>query len=112
MAPADVDYPAFTEHRTFREGWVYTARANEIGQRLVGLGYRDPFPKRTALERAVFIRGDRQALEEMIRKYGVTDIVVSKKDGAVNPRVYRYGSLIYSNPALDVIEVSSKKGAR
>jgi hypothetical protein len=31
--------------------------------------------------------------------------VISKKDGAVNPRVYRFGRLIYSNGALDVIEL-------
>ena len=111
LAPVDNDFPAFTEDPTFREGWVYTARSNEIGETKVGFGQVDPFPARTALERAVFIRGDRQALEEMIRKYGVTDIVVSKKDGAVNPRVYRYGRLIYSNPALDVIAVSNTKGA-
>jgi hypothetical protein len=33
-------------------------------------------------------------------------VVVSRKDGAVNPGVYRLGRLVYSNPAVDVIELS------
>ena len=105
LGPSDNDYPAFTEHRTFREGWAFTAKANEIGERKVAPGHVDPFPDRTALERAVFVHGDPGALRTMVERYGVTDIVVSKKDGKVSPRVYRLGRLIYSNPAVDVIEV-------
>jgi hypothetical protein len=41
----------------------------------------------------------------MVDKYGVTHIVVSKKDGAVSPRAYRLGRLVYSNGAVDVIEL-------
>jgi hypothetical protein len=105
LGPVDGDYPAFTEHRTFREGWAYTARANEIGQREAILGHVDPFPRRTALERAVYGRADRGALRQMIDNYGVTDIVVSRKDGRVNPRVYSFGRLVFRNGAVDVIEL-------
>jgi hypothetical protein len=105
VGPVDSDYPAFTEHRTFREGWDYTAKANEIGQREVFAGHEDPFPERTGLERAVFLRANPAALRTMVDKYGVTHIVVSKKDGAVSPRVYRLGRLVYSNGAVDVIEL-------
>jgi hypothetical protein len=105
LAPADNDYPAFTEHPTFREGWAYTSRANEIGQRDVGNGELDPFPQRAALERAVYARGDPDALRVMKERYGVTYLVISKKDGAVNRRVYRFGRLVFSNGAVDVIEL-------
>jgi hypothetical protein len=99
-------YPALTEHRTFREAWSYTARANELGQVEVGLGHIDPFPERTALEQAVFARADPESLRTMVDRYGVTDIVVSTKDGAVNRRLYRLGRLVYSNGAVDVIDVT------
>jgi hypothetical protein len=101
--PGDNDYPAFTEHPTFREGWVYTSRANQIGQRKIGK--IDPFPERRALEQAVYKAADPEALRVMEQRYGVSYLVISKKDGAVNPRVYRFGRLIYSNGALDVIEL-------
>jgi hypothetical protein len=106
LGPLDGDYPAFTEDRTFREAWAYTTRANEIGQIDTIAGRKDPFPARTRLERALYERGNRDALRTMVERYGVTHIVVSKKDGAVNPRLYRLGSLIYSNDAIDVIDVS------
>jgi hypothetical protein len=54
----------------------------------------------------VFARGDRESLRTMVDRYGVTDIVVSTKDGAVNRRLYRLGRLIYSNGAIDVIDVT------
>jgi hypothetical protein len=105
LGPSDDDYPAFTEHRTFREGWKFTSRANEIGQIEVQLGRKDPFPERTRLENAVYSRADREALRTMVEQYGVTHIVVSKKDGPVSPRVYPLGRLIYLNGAVDVIEL-------
>jgi 4-amino-4-deoxy-L-arabinose transferase-like glycosyltransferase len=104
LAATDATYPAFTEHQTFREGWYYTSRSDELGAARVAVGQRDPFPERTALENAVFRRGDSAALRTMVNHYGVSYIVVSKKDGPVNPRVYRLGRLIYSNGAVDVID--------
>jgi hypothetical protein len=103
LGPSDGDYPAFTEHRTFREQWAYTARANELGQVDVAALRVDPFQERTRLERAVYGRADRRALREMEDGYGVTHIVVSKKDGRVNPRLYDLGRLVFSNGAVDVI---------
>ena len=106
FGPIDGAWPAFTEHRTFRESWTYTARANELGQNDVTAGRKNPFPARTALERAVFARADQAALRTMIDRYGVTDIVVSRKDGPVNRRLYRLGRLVYSNGAVDVLQVA------
>jgi hypothetical protein len=105
LGPSDSDYPAFTEHRTFREGWKYSRRANGIGQFDVQLGREDPLPERTRLESAVYTRGDLGALRTMVEQYGVTHIVVSRKDGAVSPRVYGLGRLVYSNGAVDVVEL-------
>lgn len=105
LGPSDGDYPAFSERRTLREQWAYTAKANELGQIDVAALRVDPFPERTALERAVYGRADPSALREMQDKYGVTHIVVSKKDGAVNPRLYSLGRLVFSNGAIDVIEL-------
>ncbi len=107
QGPSDAAFPAFTEHRTFREAWGYTARANEIGEINVFAGRLDPFPQRTSLERAVYGRADPAALRTMADRYGVTHIVVFKKTGAVNPRLYRLGRLVYSNGAVDVIQLPS-----
>jgi hypothetical protein len=109
LGPSDGDYPSFTEHRTFREQWAFTAKGNEVGQRDTAALRVDPFPKRTALERALFERGDARAARIMARRYGVDYVVVSKKDGAVNPRVYRLGRLVYSNRAVDVIELPTAR---
>jgi hypothetical protein len=111
FGPSDATFPAFTEHRTFREAWGYTARANEIGEIDVFAGRKDPFPQRTALERNLFEHGDPRAARIMERRYGVDYVVVSKKDGAINPRVYRLGRLVYANPAVDVIELSGHQAA-
>jgi hypothetical protein len=103
--PTDEIWPAFTERRTFREAWVYTSKGNEAGARNVIERTKDPFPERTALERAVFRHADRGALRTMVQDFGVDYIVVSKKDGAVNPRVYRLGRKVFSNGAVAVIAV-------
>ena len=111
LGPTDSDFTAFAERRTFREAWSYTPRANAIGQRDVAAGRLDPYPKRTALERALFERADARAARIMERRYGVDYVVVSKKDGAVDHGVYRLGRLVYSNPAVDVIELSGPQAA-
>jgi len=112
LGPIDSDYTAFAERRTFREGWGYTPRANEIGQRDVAAGRKDPFPKRTALERNLFEHADARAARIMERRFGVEYVVVSKKDGAVDAGVYRLGRLVFSNPAVDVIELSPPQGLK
>jgi hypothetical protein len=105
LGPSDGDYPAFTERRTLREEWAFTAKANELGQIDVAALRVDPFPERTMLERAVYGRADRTALREMEERYGVTHIVVSKKDGPVTPRLYSLGRVVFSNGAIDVIQL-------
>jgi hypothetical protein len=104
LGPSDFDYPAFTEHRTFREGWAFTNAGDEQELKVI-VGERDPFPARTALEEAVFQRADPAALLEMIRRYGVTHIVVSRLDGPVNPCVFGMGKVIYSTAAIVVIQL-------
>ncbi len=108
-APIDEYFPAFSERRTFREAWMYTTKGNEAGPYDVYAGRVDPFPERTALENAVFRHGDRRALSTMMDDYDVTHLVISKQDGAVNPRVYRLGRRVYSNAAIDVIELPSAR---
>jgi hypothetical protein len=108
--PSDNDYPAFTERRTFREGWKYTVKANEIGQIDVQARRKDPFKRRTRLENAVFSRGDETALGTMAERFGVTHIVISRKDGAVSRRVYALGPMVYSNGAVEVIELPRSLG--
>lgn len=105
FGPVDLTYPAFTERRTFREGWLYSPKGNEAGTLAVEERTKDPFPERHDLERAVFRHADRGALRTMIDRYGVSDIVVSRKSGAVNRRVYDLGTLVYSNGAVDVIRL-------
>jgi hypothetical protein len=106
LGPANRDYPAFAERRTFLQGWAYSERAYVLNHHTDAFtGEKRLFRGRRRLQEAVFNDADRAALRKMIDRFGVTDLVLEHKDGPVNPRVYRLGRLIYSNGAIQVIAV-------
>lgn len=99
-------YAAFAERRVFLEGWLFTAKAwNERGNVLRGT-LPDAFPRRTALNDAVFERGDRAALDTLVRDYGVRYLVDDKLQGSGGARLRTLGRLVFSNPAVAVYRVS------
>jgi hypothetical protein len=106
----NVEIPAFAEHRTFHEGWGYSYLFRS-GVSTGGLTkphaspIRDSFPEREALEDRVFRLADPRALREMRDSYGVTHLVIDRRDGRVPKAVYGFGRLVFTNGALDVIEL-------
>jgi hypothetical protein len=103
LAPLRAEFPAFSERRTFYEGWVYSR--DGLSFRDVAAGTVEPDPDRRRLEARVFNHGDGTALAELERDYGVTHLVIDRRDGPVPASVYSMGTLIYSNGAVDVIEL-------
>jgi hypothetical protein len=104
----DVYYSAFAERRTFLEGWAYTMKTLKRG----GFSPRlkrsnSPFPRRLRLNDAVFQRGDRKALETIVRDYGVRYLVVDRVHGGDPARVASLGRRVFSNPAVAVFAVGT-----
>jgi hypothetical protein len=94
-------YSALAERRVFIEAWGYTNRANQIGLAQVRNG-TVPYPRRLALNDAA-LAGDRRALSRLADK-GIDYALVDKVHGALPRRPL--GRLVFSNPALDVYELS------
>ena len=100
-----IDWPAFAERRAFYEGWVYAIGPSKVDSGEVLLGKAFPHPARRRLEGDLFYRADPAALRTMMEDYGVTHLVVDRRDGRVNRRTYDFGRLIYSNGTIDVLEL-------
>jgi hypothetical protein len=103
--PGYMYYSAFTERRIFLEGWAYTARASRLGAEAVTFHGLIAFPRRLALNRAVFVRADPVALSTLTNRYGVRYLLVDRLHGSASPRLTRLGRLIYRSPALLVYAV-------
>ncbi len=69
------------------------------------LGKAQPNPVRRRLEGDLFYRAEPAALRTMMEDYGVTHLVVDRRDGRVNRRTYGFGRLVYSNGTIDVLEL-------
>jgi hypothetical protein len=109
LGPAARDWPAFTERRTFLEGWAYSQQAYKLQHGSeVFLGRKLLFRHRRRLEQLVFYRGDGSALRQMMDRYGVGYLVVDRYDGPVDPAVPGFGRVVYSNPDVTVIELPSR----
>jgi hypothetical protein len=104
--PSFYTYAAFSERRTFLEGWLYTPRAYQLGGALVNAGLAQPFPVRYRLNQAVFGRGDRRALRVLARRYGVRYLVEDRVNGPARPAVRRLGPVVFSNGRVTVVKVT------
>ena len=100
-----IDWPAFAERRAFYEGWGYAIGSSDVdvGEVLTGKAY--PHPVRRRLEGDLFYRAEPAALRTMMEDYGVTHLVVDRRDGRVNRRTYDFGRVIYSNGTIDILEL-------
>lgn len=106
-------YSAFAERRVFLEGWLATPRAWKLGGEAVAVGRRIPFPRRLALNEAVFRRADRRALRTLARDYGVRYLVDDRvRGGAVSPRLGRLGRVVFSNSDVAIYAVDPSLTAR
>jgi hypothetical protein len=104
--PDDFYYSAFAERRVFLEGWIYAQRSFELGEKQVFYGRRTPYPRRRALNDAVFQRSDRGALRTLAKRYGVTYLLVDRiHDDRVSPRLSQLAELAYANPDVAVYRV-------
>lgn len=90
-------YSALAERRVFVESWDYTDTALAIGLERVRQG-RQPFPERVALNDSVFTGAGRRAAE-LLRRRGVTHLVVDRVNGQTPPRKLP-GTLVHSSDAL------------
>ena len=109
--PRNYYYSAFAERRVLLGGQFKGA--------LVGPFYppkatadadpdSTPFPERTRINNAIFLRGDRAAVAEAKRKYGVRYLVASKLHGATPTQlkaVSRLGKVVFDNSAVEIISV-------
>ena len=106
-------YSAFAERRVFLEGWLATPRAWKLGGEEVAVGRKMPFPRRLALNEAVFRRADRGALRTLARNHGVRYLVADRvRGGRVSPRLPRLARVVFSNDAVAVYAVDPSLTAR
>ena len=96
-APTYCYYSAFGERRVFLEGWENTIpAANLINPAIT------PFPYRLALNNALFLHADSQALAVMERRYGVSYLLVDRAHGPVQPRLGALAHVVFANPGVIV----------
>ena len=98
-------YSAFSERRVFLEGWLFTVASwNILGEDAL-TSKRVPFPERYRLNEAVFKRADPNALNVLVRDYGVRYLVADKVQGTFTPALSRLGRVAFDNPAVTVYAV-------
>ena len=103
LPPLDADFPAFGEHRTLREAWAYGTRGNNLSYQDTIQGISEPFARRERLQREVFRSANETALRKLIRRYGVTHLLIERPARHVDPAVYRMGRTVYRNGGLIVL---------
>ena len=81
IGPFEFVYGGFGERRVYLEGWGYSARSREIGYGDVAAGRQIPFPRRLALNEAVFEQGSRRAMRTLARRHGVRYLIVDEVNG-------------------------------
>jgi hypothetical protein len=99
----NMDYSAFSERRAFFEGWGFSSLSPDPGPSGVTEGAKDSSRGRLALQRRALEEGDDGALRRLIRRYGVTHVVVDRKNGFMPRSLYRRGRVVYSNDAIEVV---------
>ena len=76
------------------------------------MGKAQSDPARRRLEGDLLYRAEPAALRTMMEDYGVTHLVVDRRDGRVNRRSYDFGRVIYSNGTIDILELGPLSPAR
>ena len=105
-------YAAFAERRVFLEGWLFTVAAwNILGEDALR-STRVPFPTRYRLNEAVFKRADPNALNVLVRRYGVRYLVADKLQSTFTPKLARLGRVAYNNSAVTIYAVGHARAGR
>jgi hypothetical protein len=105
-------YGAFSERRVFLEGWLFTGASQSIVGDDVPRSEVRPFAGRLRLNEAVFKRADADALNVLVRDYGVRYLVADKLQGTFTPALARLGRIAYTNPAVAVYAVGPARVRR
>jgi hypothetical protein len=105
--PAYYDYAAFSERRVFLGGWLYSAKTWKVGGGLVVDLRAFPYPGRLRLNQAVFLHGDRSALDTMVTRFRVRYLVVDRLKGPQPPKSWHPGRVVFSNAAVAIYVVRS-----
>lgn len=106
----DDDYSsAFAERRVFLEGWVYAQRAFKLGEQQVFAGIKHPFPKRKALNEAVFRHADPRALRTLADHYHVRDLLVDNTHRRATHRLHTIASPAYHNTDVTIYQVPRRR---
>lgn len=85
-------YSAFSERRSFLEGWDDTIAAAGLTDPSI-----TPFPERRQLNDAVFYDADALALRIMKRRFGVGYLLVDRSHGPVDPHLAALGHVAFTN---------------
>lgn len=107
--PDDYYYSALGERRTFLEGWVYAQRSFEIGEGAVFAGRKVPFPRRLALNDAIFQRADRRALTTVARRWNVRYLIVDRVHNWANPRLAYLANPVFCNHDMIIYALAPKR---
>jgi hypothetical protein len=95
---------AYAERRVFLGGWLYAPASYTHWDDVVH-GKVVPYPRRLAVNEAVFVHGDRRALKELTSQYGVRYLVVDLVHRAAVPGPALLGRRVYANPQLQIYAV-------
>jgi len=103
--PYNFDYSALAERRVFLEGWAYNERALALGYHKVVDEGVQPFPRRFALNQAVFRRGSAAAIKALADDYGVRVLRVDRLAGSPAPALRRNAVQVFTNAGASVFFV-------
>lgn len=92
-------YSAYSERRVFLESWYYSSERRSVPEG------SQPFSERLELNRSVFINHDREALEQMISRWGVRYLIHDKARGYASERWWSLGTIVFENGAATVVRV-------
>lgn len=102
-------YTAFAERRVMLECEYGTNHIDEYLPLPLALSNptSGPYPLRALLNAEIFVHGDRTALAEARKRYGVSYLLFDRVHpaGGNLPAVERLGRVVYQNPALVVVDV-------
>lgn len=107
--PDDYYYSAFAERRVFLEGWVYAQRAFKLGEQQVFAGIKRPFPKRMALNEAVFRHANPRALRTLADHYHVRYLLVDNPHRRATHQLHTIAHPAYHNSDVTIYKVPWKR---
>jgi hypothetical protein len=105
---AQFNYTAFSEHRAYLEGWLYSSSSVDAGFGEVQAGKINPFADRLALNNAAFMEADEAALQTMRDDYGVRYLVIDSVQGyPVSELLAERYETVYSTPGAQILDLES-----